>query len=70
MSKYAGQYGAYTGGNGKVTTTCYTGGGGAMASNGGKLVPVTTKPHIKTTRLNGARKPNGGLGLSSSKQSR
>lgn len=48
----------------------YTGGGGGMASNGGKLVPQTTKTHRPAGRVNGARKPNGGLGLSSSKQSR
>lgn len=48
----------------------YTGGSGSMASKGGMGVPQNTKPHVVAGRVNGARKPNGGLGLSSSKQSR
>lgn len=49
----------------------YTGrGGSSMASSTGKLIPVTTKTRKPAQRLTGARKVNGGLGMSSSSQKR
>jgi hypothetical protein len=41
-----------------------------MASSTGKLIPVTTKTRKPAQRLTGARKVNGGLGMSSSSQKR
>jgi hypothetical protein len=68
VSEYC-QYPLYRGGAGGVHPPQHTNSGGTrMASSGGKLVPVTTKPQIQKLRANGIRKATqGAMGAPSSK---